>query len=294
MDRKRIWNIVKLFLKLAVTGVALWLVYKNIDTHALILIWKNANAWLFIPAFLFFALSQYISSFRLLNFFKNIRLPVPVKYNLVLYIQGMFYNIFLPGGIGGDGYKIIALHKRFGVPRKDIFSAVFFDRLSGLWALCFLIVTLSLFVPLFNEYTLPVAVGFVLGTLAYYLVIRFFFERHINRFFRAHTLALLVQGCQLICVLFILKALDCQESFSSYLIIFLLSALATLFPFSIGGLGAREIAIVWAAAILFLNKDMAVSVSLCFYFISAILSLTGIFFLFQRKKTDTPITLAAP
>jgi len=293
MDRKRTWNIVKLFLKLAVTGVALWLVYKNIDTNALSLIWKNANAWLFVPAFLFFALSQYISSFRLLNFFRNIQVPVPVTYNLVLYIQGMFYNIFLPGGIGGDGYKILALHKKSGAPRKDIFSAVFFDRLSGLWALCFLIVTLSLFVPLFNEYTWLVAAGFVLGTIAYYLVIRYFFQRHINRFFTVHALALLVQSCQLICVLFILKALGCPDSYPSYLIIFLLSTLATLFPFSIGGLGAREIAIVWAAAILLLNKDMAVSVSLCFYFISAILSLTGVFFLFHQKRTDIASAVAA-
>jgi len=293
MDRKRIWNIVKLFLKLAVTCIALWLVYKNIDTHALALIWENANAWLFVPAFLFFGLSQYISSFRLLNFFRNIQLPVPVKYNLVLYIQGMFYNIFLPGGIGGDGYKIIALHKRFEASRKDIFSAVFFDRLSGLWALCFLIVTFSLFVPLFNEYTWLAATGFVLGTIAYYLVIRYFFQRHINRFFTAHALALLVQSCQLICVLFILRALGCQDSYLSYLTIFLLSTLATLFPFSIGGLGAREIAIVWAATILLLNKDMAVSVSLCFYFISAILSLTGVFFLFHQKKTDTATAVAS-
>ncbi|HEX5023831.1 MAG TPA: lysylphosphatidylglycerol synthase transmembrane domain-containing protein [Agriterribacter sp.] len=293
MDRKRIWNIVKLFLKLAVTGVALWLVYKNIDTNALALIWENANAWLFVPAFLFFALSQYISSFRLLNFFRNIQLAVPVTYNLVLYIQGMFYNIFLPGGIGGDGYKILAIHKQFRAPRKDIFSAVFFDRLSGLWALCFLIVVLSLFVPLFNEYTWLVAAGFVFGTVAYYLVIRYFFARHIYRFFRVHALALLVQSCQLICVLFILNALGCTGSYLSYLIIFLLSTLATLFPFSIGGLGAREIAMVWAATILFLNKDMAVSVSLCFYFISAILSLTGVIFLFRQKTTDTATAMPA-
>ena len=240
--------------------------------------------WLFLPALLFFTLSQFISSFRLLNFFKNILLPISVKHNIILYIQGMFYNIFLPGGIGGDGYKILTLRKQYNTPSKQIFSAVFFDRLSGLWALCFLIVSLSLFVPLFNDFTWLIVGGFATGSIVYYLVIRFFFRAHSIRFFKTHFLALLVQSCQLVSVAFILKALGVHEFYFSYFTIFLLSSLATLFPFSIGGLGAREIAIVWAASILQLNNDIAVSVSVCFYFISAILSLSGISVVFYSQK----------
>ena len=287
MDRKRAWNIIKLFLKLAVTGLTLWIVYTKVDLNALSRIWNNAIVWLFAPALLFFALSQFISSFRLLNFFKNIRLPISVKHNIILYIQGMFYNIFLPGGIGGDGYKILTLRKQYNTASKQIFSAVFFDRLSGLWALCFLIVSLSLFVPLLNDYTWLIAGGFMAGSIIYYFVIRFFFHTHSARFFKTHFLALLVQSCQLVSVAFILKALGCHEFYFAYFTIFLLSSLSTLFPFSIGGLGAREIAIVWAASILQLNNDMAVSVSLCFYFISAILSLSGIFVVFYSQKTTT-------
>ncbi len=281
------WNTGKLFLKIAVTGITLWVVYTKIDLQALSRIWNNAIVWLFVPALLFFALSQFISSFRLLNFFKNIELPISVKHNIILYIQGMFYNIFLPGGIGGDGYKILTLRKRYNMPSKPLFSAVFFDRLSGLWALCFLIVLLSLFVPLFNDFTWLIAGGFAAGSIVYYLVVRWFFKTHVARFFKTHILALLVQSCQLVSVAFILKALGVHEFYFSYFIIFLLSSLATLFPLSIGGLGAREIAIVWAASILQLNNDIAVSVSLCFYFISAILSLSGITAVFYSKKTTT-------
>ncbi len=284
MDRKRAWNIIKLVLKLAVTGLTLWIVYNKVDLNALSRIWNNAIVWLFVPALLFFAFSQLISSFRLLNFFKNIKLPISVKHNIILYVQGMFYNIFLPGGIGGDGYKILTLRNQYNTASKQIFSAVFFDRLSGLWALCFLIVLLSLFVPLFNDYTLPIAGVFVAGSIIYYFVIHFFFRTHSARFFRSHFLALLVQSCQLVSVAFILNALGCHEFYLAYLTIFLLSSLSTLFPFSIGGLGAREIAIVWAASMLQLNKDLAVSVSLCFYFISAVLSLSGIFVVFYSRK----------
>ncbi len=284
MDRKRAWNIIKLVLKLAVTGLTLWIVYNKVDLNALSRIWNNAIVWLFAPALLFFGLSQLISSFRLLNFFKNIKLPISVKHNIILYIQGMFYNIFLPGGIGGDGYKILTLRNQYNTASKQIFSAVFFDRLSGLWALGFLIVLLSLFVPLFNDYTLPIAGVFVAGSIIYYFIIHFFFRIHSARFFKTHFLALLVQSCQLVSVAFILSALGCHEFYLAYLTIFLLSSLSTLFPFSIGGLGAREIAIVWAASMLQLNKDLAVSVSLCFYFISAVLSLSGIFVVFYSRK----------
>ena len=284
MDRKRAWNIIKLFLKLAVTGLTLWIVYTKVDLTALSRIWNNAIVWLFAPALFFFALSQFISSFRLLNYFRNIQLPIPVKNNIILYVQGMFYNIFLPGGIGGDGYKILTLRKQYNTPSKQIFSAVFFDRVSGLWALCFLIVSLSLFVPLFNHYTWLIVSGFAAGSIIYYFVIRFFFRTHSTRFFKTHFLALLVQSCQIICVAFILKALGCHEFYFAYFTIFHLSSLATLFFFIFGGLGAREIVIVWAAPILLLNNDMAVSLSLCFYFISAILSLMGIFVVFYSQK----------
>jgi uncharacterized membrane protein YbhN (UPF0104 family) len=285
MDKKKMWNTGKLILKIAVTGITLWVVYTKVDLQALSRIWDNAMVWLFVPALLFFAVSQLISSFRLLNFFRNIQLPISAKNNIILYIQGMFYNIFLPGGIGGDGYKILTLNRQYNKPRKQVFSAVFFDRLSGLWALAFLLVMLSLTVPLFGGYTWLVAGGFVAGTVLYYFVIRYFFKLHSARFFKTHFLALLVQSCQLVAVAFILKALGCQNAYPAYLTIFLLSTLSTLFPFSIGGLGAREIAIVWAASMLGLNKDLAVSVSLCFYFISATLSLMGIFLVFYTKKS---------
>lgn len=285
MDKKKIWNTGKLFLKIAVTGITLWVVYTKIDLQALSRIWDNATVWLFVPALLFFAVSQLISSFRLLNFFRNIQLPISAKNNIILYIQGMFYNIFLPGGIGGDGYKILTLNRQYNKPHKQVFSAVFFDRLSGLWALGFLLAALSLSVPLFGNYTGLASGGFAGGSILYYFVIRYFFKQHSARFFKTHLLALLVQSCQLIAVAFILKALGCQNAYPAYLTIFLLSTLATLFPFSIGGLGAREIAIVWAASMLGLNKDLAVSVSLCFYFISATLSLMGIFLVFYTKKS---------
>lgn len=64
-----------------------------------------------------FNISKIISSIRLNRYFKDINLSLSQTYNLKLYYLGMFYNLFLPGGIGGDGYKIYIikniLNKKF-------------------------------------------------------------------------------------------------------------------------------------------------------------------------------------
>lgn len=284
MDKKKAWNIVKLLLKLLFTSLGLYIVYNNIDLEAISGILRNVAPAYLVVAFLLLVTSQVVASYRLLGFFKNIKLPVSVRYNLSLYAQGLFYNLFLPGGIGGDGYKIIALNRKYREKPKIIFGAIFFDRLSGLWALGFLSVIMSLFVNIFQEYTGYIAAGYIAGTIVYYFVMRRFFPTHAQRFFRAHALALLTQGIQVVCAFLILQALRYDGNTLPYLVIFLLSALSTLFPFTIGGLGAREMAIMYGAGTLGLDKDLSVSLSLCFYMLSAIVSLSGSVALFTKEE----------
>ncbi|MFT4093953.1 MAG: lysylphosphatidylglycerol synthase transmembrane domain-containing protein [Niabella sp.] len=287
MQKRHLYQILKPALKIAFTLLALWLVYTKVDFAALRKLWAGAVAWPLIIALIAFIFSQFISSFRVLQFFHNVQIPIPVIENFKLYLLGMFYNLFLPGGIGGDGYKILVLKKRYNVTHKDVFTAVFFDRLSGLWALGFLLAILSFFLPQLKEYKLLTAAGFFTGTVIYFFVLKFFFKRVHQRFFITHALAIGVQGFQLICVAFILRALGHTDYYASYFFIFLLSSLSSLFPFSVGGLGAREVAIMWGAATLDLDKDVSVSVSLCFYFISLIMALCAVPLLFKKDQSAT-------
>lgn len=204
-------------------------------------------------------------------------------FNLGLYIKGMFYNIFLPGGIGGDGYKIIVLGKQFKERPKILFTAVLLDRISGAWAICFLIVVFGLAVKTAPEFANLAVITFILTTILYYVIIRKYFNKHANRFAVAHALALLMHAFQCLCVFFILLALGHNGLPLPYLFIFLLSSFATLFPLTIGGLGARETVIIWSAAALSLNKDLSASASLCFYIISALVSLFGAALIFSKN-----------
>ncbi|ANH79870.1 hypothetical protein A8C56_01760 [Niabella ginsenosidivorans] len=288
MDRKRAWNILKPILKVGFTALALWLVYTKVDLAVLKRLWAEANGWYLVPAVVSFVICQVITSIRLLNFFRNIGLPISVKSNFRLFLLGMFYNLFLPGGIGGDGYKIIALKQRYAfTTHKEVFSAVFFDRLSGLWGLSWLLAVFSLSMPQVQQYSRWVLLAFVAGTIIYYWVLRRFFKKISQRFIITHLLAICAQSLQLVTVAFILAALGCTTSYWPYFAIFLLSSLASLFPFSIGGLGAREVAIVWGAATFGLDKDLAVSVSLSFYLITMAMALTAVPVLF-RKERRTP------
>lgn len=286
MDKKKVWNILKPVLKVVFTILALWLVYTKVDLTAVRRLWKEADIWWLLPAACTFVLCQVVTSFRLLYFFRNIGLPITALSNLRLYIQGMFYNLFLPSGIGGDGYKIIVLKRRYATTHKEVFSAVFFDRLAGLWGLGFLVSCFSLAMPEVRQYSPWILLGFVAGSVVYYWVLHKYFNRISRHFFQTHLLGICTQSLQLATVAFILAALGCSTSYWPYFAIFLLSSLASLFPFSIGGLGAREVAIVWGAGTFGLNKDLAVSVSLSFYLITMIMALSAIFILFRNERRE--------
>lgn len=284
MDKKKSWNIVKLLLKITVTGLTLYLVFTKVNIRDIKDAFSNSNPIFLIFALIAFVISQMISSSRLNTFFKGIGLDIPEVFNFKVYLLGMFYNLFLPGGIGGDGYKIFLLRKKFAIKGRRLFQAIFFDRLSGLWALGLITSALIIFIPYLGiPNWAPVAVV-MFGTVFYYLVMRRFFPDYSSHFLVTHFKALCVQSMQIIAVIMLLYALNFEGKFSPYLLIFLLSSLVAIFPFTVGGLGARELVFVYGAQFFHMDQHLAVIISLLFYCISAILSFTGIYFVFHPRE----------
>ncbi len=243
----------------------------------------GSNPLFLVLAFVAYCCSILIGSSRLNGFFKGVGLELSERYNFKLYLLGLFYNLFLPGGVGGDGYKIYFLRRKFKVKGRRLLSAVFFDRLSGLWALCLITSVLVIFIPrlqLPNE--IPIIVV-VLGSLAYYLIIRRYFSDYSQRFFLTHLKALGVQSMQVICAIFLLYALGFDGKFSPYLFMFLLSSLVAVVPFTVGGLGAREMVFVFGANYFHLDVHLAVLISLLFYLTSASLAVFGSYFIFRPQ-----------
>lgn len=284
MEKKKIWNITKTLLKISITGLSLYLVSRKVEFNDLKDAFDKSNPIFLFLAFIAFVISQLISSSRLNTFFKGIGLKISETYNFKIYLLGMFYNLFLPGGIGGDGYKIFLLRKKFEIKGRRLFQAIFFDRLSGLWALGLIISALVIFIPhLGIPNWVPVLVV-AAGTVAYYAVMRKFFSDYSKQFVLSHIKALMVQSMQVISVILLLYALNFEGKFSPYLFMFLMSSLVAIFPFTVGGLGARELVFVYGAQYFQMDQHLAVIISLLFYCISALLSFSGIYFVFHPQK----------
>ncbi len=122
MRKRKLGNIAKSILKFGITFVALYLVFTKVAIKDLKeVITKSDPLFLFL-GFLSFFLSNVVASLRLNAFFKGIKLYIPEIYHFKLYLLGMFYNISLPGGIGGDGYKIYFLRKKYQIKGRKILS----------------------------------------------------------------------------------------------------------------------------------------------------------------------------
>src|SRR5690554_5071113 len=143
----KFWHITKTVLKISVTAVALYWVFSKVDPRDLRQALAGSNPLFLVLAFIAYCCSILIASSRLNGFFNGMGLQLSERYNFKLYLLGLFYNLFLPGGVGGDGYKIYFLRRKFKVKGRRLLTAVFFDRLSGLWALALITSVLIIFIP---------------------------------------------------------------------------------------------------------------------------------------------------
>lgn len=282
MVKKRI----KLLLKILLTGAALYLVFNKIDTKTTWQVIQSAHVGWLVLAWVFFIVSKVFSAFRLNRYFQDIGLELPQIKNLKLYAIGMFYNLFLPGGIGGDGYKVYLLNKIHGAPVKKLIHCVLLDRGNGLAVLLWLMFGLMLFLDL--EWGYPISL-FWLGLLAmlalpfgFYLVMYLFFRPFMASIPTSTGYSFLNQVLQLFSAYFILAALEVEQQFVTYLFVFLVSSTVSVLPLTIGGVGARELVFVYAHDLVGIDRNVAVAFSLLFFLITVLTSLSGIFFKYRK------------
>ena len=270
--------VVKVLLKLAITVAALLFVFSKIELKQLMETIAQSNLLYLVGALILFVLSKMVSSLRLNRYLGTIEIHLPEKANMKLYLLGMYYNLFLPGGIGGDGYKIYLLNKRFKVSAKRIFWAVMMDRIIGVLALFCLAVILFCFVPGMGKYAWLAWILVPLAVLFTYLLSKRFFP-YLLRVFRITNLqSLVVQLLQLLSALLILLSLKVQGNLESYLFIFLVSSIVAVLPLTIGGIGSREFTFMLGAQWLGLDLNLSIALSFLFYLITAFTSIWGVIY----------------
>lgn len=289
MEKRAKKNYWKLPLKIALTLGALYLVYRKIDIEQTLAAIGGANPFWLLLALLLFVGSKVTSAFRLNRFFAAEDLQLDQRYNLRLYFIGMFYNLFLPGGIGGDGYKVYLLNKHYNRPVKGLLMAVFIDRLSGLVSLGILALLLFLFSSAWSQLGIwqwLIWAGLVLAYPLSWLALRWFYKKYLPIFHYTNLQSLGVQGLQVICAWAILMALGVEAHYTDYTTLFLVSSVVAVLPFTIGGVGARELVFIYGVEFLLIQESTAVAFSVLFFVITAISSLAGAFLNAEPAKQE--------
>lgn len=270
-------------LKVLISIAFLYFVFKKIPFREVAKIWSTVHVLYVIFGAFFFLASQILSVKRLDFYLKANSFNLSFRSNLELYFLGMFYNFFIPGGIGGDAYKVYILNKKLGWELKKITSAIFNDRLSGLLAICVLILIFSLFLLPLQWIGLMVIMMIAGFSLTYFLVKKLF-SVYTPIFFKTFFISIVIQLLQVICFLFLIKSLGLKENYLIYMIVFLGSSILSLISFA--GIGVREFLFLQASGYFNFNASVSVSASLLFTVITAFFSLFGLVIMFTKRVDE--------
>jgi uncharacterized membrane protein YbhN (UPF0104 family) len=283
---------VQLILKLILTVAAIYFVVRKIDLEQVVETFRQSRLLWILAALVCFIISKMVSAIRCNLYFKSIEINLSQLFNLKLYLLGMFYNLFLPGGIGGDGYKIYFLKKRFDVKTRNIFWAVLLDRLIGVFVLFCLAVVFVYFVriPPAWKRTLWILIP-LSGTFAWFVYHRFF-PAFKGIFLSTSVQSFLVQLLQILSALFILLSFGVSKDYTAYLFVFLISSIVAVLPLTIGGVGSREFTFMLGAQWLGLDINLSVALSFLFYLLTAFTSFWGIIYSLNPRLIGDPDLIA--
>lgn len=276
-------------LKLGVSVAAIWWVLTKISFKEVLVVFSTANFYYLFGAVFFLMISFVFQAFRQNLSFKNTGANISQALNMKLYWLGMFYNLFLPGGIGGDGYKVYLVNKYRKNGLKKNIGAMLVNRISGLVAIGMITIVLYYLSGLQIAYSKAAWLGIPAVYAFYLFVLKFFFKSFLKIHAGLFWWSLALQIMQFFTGLFILFSFHQTTDLFDYLFLFFISAIATALPITIGGVGAREMVFLVGAKALELNNELCIALSLMFFLISAIISLGGLYWVFFppfRREQD--------
>lgn len=277
-----LWRrVLKLLLKIGITVLCFWFLSTKIDfSRTFDALQKAAWTYLLLAALLLL-FSKLLSAWRLNIYFRNINVQFPEWRNIKLYWLGMFYNLFLPGAISGDAYKVVLLNRRYGAPYKKTAAAVLLDRFSGLLALGVILSVCGVIILHNNMWDALLIAGAIASVIGLYLIVRFFFNEFLPGFWPTAFLGLGVQLVQVICVYCLISALRLPLQ-HEWIFIFLIASAVSVLPVSLGGgLGTRELVFAEGARFFGLDPHLGVLISLLFYLCNVLVSAGGAYFIFH-------------
>ncbi len=294
-------------IKTIVSICLLALVFTHIDFNQAWNQCKNLSLPFIIFALLYYTGCQWLSCVRWQVVLNSSGHSAPMGSLLSSYFAGMFLNIFLPGALGGDVYRVYRVAKQTKDSEVALVS-VFLERFTGLAALSALaLIGLPPAFKLIGRWDIIVLflacvaslVGAVLLISSPKLLIwaepwlekfrlgkvaeRFAKIQILLRKFAQHRQALaLSMGLSLLLQLAIVyyhylvaQQLKIPISYLELLVFIPIIVVVTLLPISLGGLGLKEGLWVYLFSRIGLSAEQALLLSLVITALSWLLSLPG-------------------
>lgn len=271
-------------------------ILNQVETDAIVTIYARLSLPEMLLAFVFFNLGQCLSSERMRHYYRHAGFAMSRGFGLRLTYASMFYNIIIPGGIGGDAYRVALLKRIQAVPVKTGIRLQLSNRMSGLVAICLLILGLAVASSVALP-PLPMAGGIALATAAllcgYGFVILPFLKETRAVALRALLWSLLAQGAALGAVVVLCFGLGAGAGqLADYLLLYLVAALAGMVPVTIGGLGIREFTFFYGSQIIaglggaVLAPELGVTLALAFFALTFLSSCAGLLFRVPDAHTE--------
>lgn len=264
---------------------ALYIVYIKSDITQVIDKVKNSDVSLIIASSVILSMAQILSALRMRFYFKAAEIDVSKYFSIALYWVGMFFNTILPGGIGGDGYKILLMSKLEALPKLVSLRLALSNRASGLFLLLlftFMLAFMSHYI-LSLPYSRPLLWIGLAGLIpSYFISIKFLLHETVKTALCAAKYSFIIQGCCLISAAILFAGMglpfDDHQMVVNYLLLFMISSVASILPVSIGGAGLREVTFLYGAGYMGLNTELGIAFSLVYFAINTLLSVFGLYF----------------
>jgi len=261
-------------------------------------------------------LSVFFLSLRWKLILAHFGLDLPLHRLYGIYLMGMFFNNFLPTGIGGDVVRIYRISDE-GLERSRAFSSVIIERLLGIAATLFLsIIALYFISDYFNKtmVLLLAVVFFVLIFAFFYLITRkrpfefllLLFKKvtllrlgeRINKLIEAmhllntrrriiayvFVLSVLTQSSIVLMNFLLARAFGMDIDLLYLFLVIPLTFILTMLP-SINGVGFRDGGFIFLLGKVGISKAAAISLSFMNVILPMFISIAGgILFFLQRKQ----------
>lgn len=120
--------------KIAIAVSLMVLLYSNTEREKFREVFQAANLWYLLPIYFLFFFNTVLSSFKWWILLRADNIHVRLIDLVRSYLIAGFFNVFMPGSIGGDAYRIYDVSKRSSRAAGG-FASVFADRFTGFFAL---------------------------------------------------------------------------------------------------------------------------------------------------------------